>query len=95
LDLSKLADTDILIGDLGGIRLGQADGLIVSLDDDAAGYGWSTSPVSVNPSGGIDLLSAMVHEFGHVLGYEHDVLGESLASGERFLPFMGVMDPLA
>jgi len=34
----------------------------------------------------VDGLSALVHEYGHVLGYEHDVLGESLAVGERDLP---------
>ena len=29
----------------------------------------------------------MTHELGHVLGYEHDVMGDTLAVGERDLPF--------
>jgi len=34
----------------------------------------------------IDLLSVPTHEFGQVLGYDHDLMGDMLAVGERDLP---------
>lgn len=55
------------------------------IDDDAAGYGWSIGSNHVNPHM-IDLYSAVVHEYGHVLGHDHDVLGSELSVGERSLP---------
>ena len=36
--------------------------------------------------GEVDLLSALTHEIGHVLGYDHDVMDETLGAGERELP---------
>ncbi|MGL5064895.1 MAG: hypothetical protein ACRC62_33380 [Microcoleus sp.] len=87
--LNKLKNTDVLIGDLGGTELGEtvgeADGLIVRIDDDAAGYGWSGSVDTIAPNR-IDLLSTVTHEFGHILDYDHDVMGEVLGVGERHLP---------
>ena len=32
------------------------------------------------------MLQQLVHEYGHVLGYNHDQLGEQLALGMRHLP---------
>ncbi len=83
--LETLLKTDVRIEDLGGGLLGETDGLVVTLDDDAAGHGWSDALDDVD-SGEIDLLSALTHEFGHVLGFEHDVMGETLGVGERDLP---------
>ncbi|HEY9616502.1 MAG TPA: hypothetical protein V6C64_06665, partial [Microcoleaceae cyanobacterium] len=83
--LDKLRHTDVLIGDLGGTLLGSSDNFQVQIDDDADGYGWSTSIKQVTP-GKVDLLSAVTHEFGHILGLEHDVMGETLGVGERHLP---------
>lgn len=69
----------------GGTTLGESDGSQVQIDDDADGYGWSNSLTGV-AAGKVDLLSTVTHEFGHVLGLEHDVMGESLGVGDRHLP---------
>jgi hypothetical protein len=79
----------VIMGDLGGTSLGETlgvpDCLIVKIDDDAAGYGWSTSLDTVNPNQ-VDLFSTLTHEFGHILGFDHDDMGEALGVGERHLP---------
>ena len=83
--LQKLLNTDVRIEDLGGDLLGKTTGVVVRIDDDAAGYGWSDSLDEVDADE-IDLLSALAHEFGHVLGYGHDVMDDDLGVGERDLP---------
>jgi hypothetical protein len=47
------------------------------IDGDAAGYGYSTSRID---------LPVVEHELGHSLGFDHDVLGESLALETGPLP---------
>jgi hypothetical protein len=64
-ELSNLATLDVRVQDLGGTLLGLASDDTVWLDIDAAGYGWSGSH-------GLNLASVITHEFGHVLGFEHD-----------------------
>ncbi len=60
----------------------------IVIDPDAAGYGWSIASSPVR--GGVDLLSAVTHELGHVLGFDHgdpfDVMGATLAPGVRRVP---------
>ena len=67
---------------------------VVEIDGDAAGFGWASldglqTATSIT---GVDLLSVMVHEFGHLLGFDHDVLGiDTLPVGTRYLPSIDYM----
>ena len=83
--LEILRSVDVVTGSLDGRLVGTADRHRITLDRDGAGHGWSTSFDAVTP-GQVDLYSALVHEFGHVLGYDHDRLGEQLTLGMRHLP---------
>ncbi len=86
-DVSQLHHTDVVIADLSSSLLGVASSRsnTIQIDHNAAGHGWMNLD---SPSGGnaIDLLSVVTHEFGHLLGYDHDILGESLQLGMRHLP---------
>jgi hypothetical protein len=85
--LGVLDQVDIGIADLDGPILGTASETSnsVLIDRDAAGSGWAESDEAWR-SGGVDLLSAVVHEFGHILGMDHDVLDSTLGVGERNPP---------
>ena len=56
--------------DLPGLTLGEVIGNTVFIDINAAGYGWDYDPTKA--VGGMDLLTVLAHEFGHVLGFEHE-----------------------
>ena len=99
VDVSKLGSLDIRITDLPDATLGLASGNTIWLDDNAAGWGWFvdatpksdsefTDAVDQGEQNRMDLLSALVHEVGHLLGVEHskhddNVMFETLAAGER------------
>ena len=97
VDTSGLASIDIRIADLGGTTLGLASGNTIWLDDNAAGWGWFvdgtpwddsefTTPGNQGEQHRMDLLSAVMHEMGHLLRHEHDedgVMAETLAAGTR------------
>lgn len=85
--LDLLAATRISIADLGGDLLGLTTSSEILIDRDAAGYGWfidSTPGDDVEFTGGadgaaasgMDLLTVLMHEFGHRLGL--DDLDDSL-----------------
>lgn len=95
-----LRSTSVRVTDLGGTTLGLASDGVIWIDDNAAGWGWFvdttpgddrefTTPGDQGEQGRIDLLSALMHEMGHMVGYDHDadgVMGETLAAGERLAP---------
>jgi polyvinyl alcohol dehydrogenase (cytochrome) len=102
-DVSSLANVQIAIADLQGTILGQAIGRTIVLDVDAAGWGWFIDPTPRDDSefsrpgdqgeeGRMDLLTALMHEVGHILGHDHDeggVMHETLAAGTRIAPAPG------
>jgi hypothetical protein len=70
------------------------------VDVDAAGRGWFADatpwddsefrlPGDQGEQGRLDLLTVLLHEYGHLLGHDHQEVGvmeERLAPGERLLP---------
>ncbi len=84
--LALLRSATVEIADLDGTLLGMAYSDWIVLDRDAAGYGWSPfhSSSSLGAAAGVDLLAAIMHEMGHLVGYEHsqdssDVMAASLS----------------
>ncbi len=100
-DAAKLANLNIQVGDLSGNFLGvaYANSDTIFIDSNAAGRGWFVDEMpwddvfysegEFDGEGplGVDLLSVLSHEMGHLLGMEHgkesSVMGESLAVGTR------------
>ena len=78
-----LSQLDVRIADLPGSHLGMASASsnLIWIDRDAAGAGWTISGAA-----GYDLLSAVTHEFGHVVGLDHDDMGATLRLGQQTLP---------
>jgi hypothetical protein len=75
--LAALATVEYAVADLSGAQLGLASpgANRIWLDRDAAGRGWHTSgqPSSFIPHpSSFDLLTAVMHELGHIAGYDHD-----------------------
>jgi hypothetical protein len=63
--LAVLASVNVQVGNLPGDRIGLTLGYNIYIDSDAAGRGWQT----------MDLASVVMHELGHVLGFDHDDAG--------------------
>jgi hypothetical protein len=96
-DTSALHGFEVRIADLGGPTLGVASGSTIWLDDDASGWGWFVDPTSGDDSefttpgdqgeqNRMDLLTALEHEVGHLLGRDHEadgVMQEALTAGTR------------
>jgi hypothetical protein len=83
---TTLANVQFAVADLGGPVLGLANPATnqIRIDDDAAMLGWAAvggqgSEVRGQPSAvGVELLTVVMHEMGHLLGYEHSDDADSL-----------------
>jgi len=88
------------IADLGGTTLGLESGTVITIDDNAAGWGWFVDttpsddsefrkPGDQGEQNHMDLLTVVMHEMGHVLGLDHETKGvmqETLNPGTRMSP---------
>jgi probable HAF family extracellular repeat protein len=99
---SSLGSIDVRIADLDGTTLGFTSGNTIWIDSNAAGWGWFvdatpnddsefTTPGNQGEQNRMDLLSVIMHEMGHVLGYDHhadadSLMHETLVAGLRKLP---------
>jgi Ca2+-binding RTX toxin-like protein len=97
--VSALHDVEFQVGDLSGQILGLSGNGTVFIDADAAGYGWFVDPTPLDDSeftggtaDGMDLLTAVMHEFGHVLGFRDvpaaldSLMSGTIEEGVRRLP---------
>lgn len=97
VDTSGLKNMQVRVTDLGGNTLSEVKGNTIWLDDNAAGWGWFVDPTPWDDSeftlfgdqgeqNHMDLLTALEHEIGHLLGYDHadsGVMDATLAAGQR------------
>jgi hypothetical protein len=100
VDTSALTGLDVRIADLGATTLGLSNGNTIWLDDNAAGWGWFvdptpqgdgefTTPGKQGEQRRMDLLTALEHELGHLLGYpdtDSGLMADTLAAGVRLTP---------
>lgn len=100
--VAKLHAVRLQAADLGESYLGAAfpDDNMIVVDDDAGGWGWlrelapqddmqSAQPSDQLEEGSVNLLTAVMHEFGHILGHEHEdsgLIADTLHSNLRFEP---------
>ena len=94
---------DIVPGELSGTDglLASTTGTTITIDYNAAGYGWYADDDYTTDATGddltaafddnIDLLTVVMHEVGHILGLDHsaendELMSETLAEGVRLQP---------
>ena len=98
---AALAAAEVTVADLPGLVLARNNGTQIEIDRDAAGHGWFVDNTPAEDSefdangraltgsgadSDIDLMTALMHELGHVLGFEHGdstIMAASLTTGVR------------
>jgi hypothetical protein len=113
--MARLSSVKLAIADLPAATLGLATPKTILLDATAAGYGWFIDPTplddwefepdadldSVLPiSQSIDLLTAVLHELGHLLGHDDEdpashldnMMSATLTPGIRKTSFADAVD---
>ncbi|MBL8823668.1 MAG: fibronectin type III domain-containing protein [Planctomycetia bacterium] len=99
-NVSSLSNINFRIAELPGTTLGQVQGNTITLDSNAAGWGWfvdktpgSDSEFRMRGNQGeqnrMDLVSVLMHETGHMLGMDHQhsgVMADTLFAGVRLSP---------
>ena len=112
---ASISNAGLSFANLPGISVGETTGeganATITLDDNAASYGWFVDPTPADnaeflptstpnewvakagteAAGKMDLLSVLLHEYGHALGIEHsadsnDYMAATLQPGVRRLP---------
>ncbi|GEM_PF-2154103 len=112
---NALNNTQIRVVDLPGATLGFGGAGIIWLDVNAAGAGWYIDATPENDdeflalslserkaASGIDLLTVLMHEMGHLIGLGNQapknhsvgVMDEELSIGTRISPLAGMLDDL-
>ncbi len=99
--LAALQAVQFEIVDLPGWYLGSAAGGTILIDTDGGGHGWFIDPTPLEDSEftvgntvGMDLLTTLMHEMGHVLGLQDiydasarsDLMNGFLTLGQRRIP---------
>jgi hypothetical protein len=100
--VAALNQVQVHIAPLPASHLGEEAGGDIWISPNAGGWGWYTDTSAASSqafparpgspvAGKMDLLSVVSHELGHVLGLDdghdsRDVMGETLAPGQRRLP---------
>ncbi|PQO44689.1 beta strand repeat-containing protein [Blastopirellula marina] len=104
LGLDEPLDVRLEVTNLGGAQLGEAklvaldgDGLpfrgVLTIDDDGAGFGWSTDLENGPSSGQYDLYTVMLHELGHLYGFmpQYSAFAEHVSVTPDMTIFIGDM----
>ena len=93
-DVNQLDAVQMRTRDLSGSTLGLAMPTTVWIDLDAAGFGWFTDVGQFDdhdvPIEGVDLLSVLVHEYGHVLDWTMTRRGPTLYPGVNSIGCTGM-----
>ena len=109
--LDALDKVTVTASDMPGWYLGSYDGKTIQIDTDAAGWGWFVDATpfddsefgnrqsAISNQQSMDLLTTLLHEFGHVIGLSDisagggdDVMAASLTPGVRRVPTAGQAD---